>query len=54
MSLHIIIFTYAQIKKLIPTVRIYKNGYIIYKSEEHNCSRCPFKAQCHKVNVNKS
>ena len=35
-------------KDLIPTGRIDKNGYIVYKANEHDCSNCPFKEQCTK------
>ena len=35
-------------KDLIPTGRIDKNGYIVYKADEHDCSNCPFKEQCTK------
>lgn len=35
-------------KDLIPTGRIDKNGYIIYKADEHDCSTCPLKKQCTK------
>ena len=35
-------------KDLIPTGRIDKNGYIIYKSDEKDCSNCPFKEKCTK------
>ena len=35
-------------KDLIPTGRIDKNGYKIYKADEHDCSNCPFKNQCTK------
>ena len=35
-------------KDLIPTGRIDKNGYIIYKANEHDCTNCPFKSQCTK------
>ena len=32
-------------KDLIPTGRIDKNGYIVYKANEHDCLNCPFKSQ---------
>ena len=35
-------------KDLIPTGRIDKNGYIIYKAYEEDCKNCPFKEQCTK------
>lgn len=35
-------------KELIPTERIDKNGYMVYKADEHDCSNCPFKEQCTK------
>lgn len=35
-------------KDLIPTGRIDKNGYIVYRAKEHDCSNCPFKEQCTK------
>ena len=35
-------------KDLIPTGRIDKNGYMVYKTDEHDCSKCPFKGQCTK------
>ena len=35
-------------KDLIPTGRIDKNGYIVYKADEQDCSKCPFKSQCTK------
>ena len=34
-------------KDLIPT-GINKDGYIIYKADQHDCSNCPFKGQCTK------
>ena len=33
-------------KDLIPTGSITKDGYIIYKSNEHDCKNCPFKEKC--------
>ena len=33
---------------MIPTGRINKNGYIIYKANEQDCSNCPFKNKCTK------
>ena len=35
-------------KDLIPTGRIDKNGYIIYKSDSKDCMNCPFKEKCTK------
>ena len=35
-------------KDLIPTGRIDKNGYIIYKSDSNDCMNCPFKEKCTK------
>ena len=35
-------------KDLIPTGRIDKNGYMVYKADEHDCSKCPFKEKCTK------
>ena len=35
-------------KDLIPTESITKDGYIIYKSNEHDCKNCPFKEKCTK------
>lgn len=35
-------------KDLIPTGRIDKNGYIVYKADVHECSLCPLKKQCTK------
>ena len=35
-------------KDLIPTGRIDKNGYIIYKSDSNDCVNCPFKEKCTK------
>lgn len=35
-------------KDLIPTGRITKDGYIIYKSSEKDCCNCPFKEKCTK------
>ena len=35
-------------KDLIPTGRIDKNGYIIYKSDSNDCINCPFKEKCTK------
>ena len=35
-------------KGLISTKRIDKNGYIVYKAVEQDCSSCPFKEQCTK------
>ena len=35
-------------KDLIPTGRIDKNGYIIYKSDSKDCMNCPFKEKCIK------
>ena len=34
-------------KDLIPT-SVNKDGYIIYKADEHDCSNCPLKKQCTK------
>ena len=34
-------------KDLIPT-GINKDGYIIYKADQHDCLNCPFKGQCTK------
>lgn len=34
-------------KDLIPT-SVNKDGYIIYKADEHDCSNCPLKNQCTK------
>ena len=34
-------------KDLIPT-GINKDGYIIYKADQHDCSNCPFKGHCTK------
>ena len=35
-------------KDLIPTVKINKDGYKIYKADEKDCSSCPFKEKCTK------
>ena len=35
-------------KDLIPTGRIDKNGYIVYKANEADCKNCPLKKQCTK------
>ena len=35
-------------KDLIPTGRITKDGYIIYKASEKDCCDCPYKKQCTK------
>lgn len=35
-------------KDLIPTGRITKDGYIIYKASEKDCRDCPYKKQCTK------
>ena len=35
-------------KDLIPTGSINKDGYIIYKASEKDCSNCPFKDKCTK------
>ena len=35
-------------KDLIPTGKINKDGYIVYKANECDCSNCPFKEQCTK------
>ena len=35
-------------KDLIPTGRIDKNGYMIYKSDSKDCMNCPFKEKCTK------
>lgn len=35
-------------KDLIPTGRIDKNGYAIYKADEQDCSNCPLKERCTK------
>ena len=35
-------------KDLIPTGRIDKNGYKIYKASEHDCSTCPLKKSMYK------
>lgn len=35
-------------KDLIPTGSITKDGYIIYKSDAHDCASCPLKKQCTK------
>lgn len=35
-------------KELKPTGRITKEGYIVYKAKECDCSKCPFKEKCTK------
>ena len=35
-------------KDLIPTGRIDKNGYMVYKANECDCNNCPFKKKCTK------
>ncbi len=35
-------------KDLKPTGRITKEGYIVYKAKECDCSKCPFKGKCTK------
>ena len=35
-------------KDLIPTGRIDKNGYMVYKSDPKDCINCPFKEKCTK------
>lgn len=35
-------------KDLVPTGRIDKNGYMVYKAKECDCKNCPFKKKCTK------
>ena len=35
-------------KDLIPTGKINKDGYMTYKADEHDCSKCPLKDKCTK------
>ena len=42
------IYICPNVKDLIPTGKINKDGYKIYKADEHDCSNCPFKEKCTK------